>query len=472
MPPAQGTDPAAAAPLAAERVLSTLNLDGSRRWLRPRPSKGVYLARRRAVAYALMVVFFLVPYLSVHGKPLLLLDLPRREFTFVGTTFLSTETIFFQLFFLAAVVALFLFTALLGRVWCGWACPQTVYLEFLFRPVERWLEGGFRGSLAMDAKAKSRTMRWVKYGVYLVLSAFLAHTFLGYFVRVTDLAHWMLHSPSQHWTAFLVVLATTGLIFFDFAIFREQTCLVACPYGRLQSVLLDRRSLIVTYDPNRGEPRGKGWDRTAKGDCVDCKLCVQTCPTGIDIREGLQMECIHCTQCMDACDAVMLKIQRPKGLIRYGSRAELEGQPAGWLRPRTVLYPLALALVLGLFGVLLARRADSDVTLLKSGAGGAPYTLEADGRVINQVRLKITNRRGDARTFRIAWPGRGDGTLVAPINPLPVAGEATGETSVFLTLPRESFHEGTKDVTLRIEDEKGHAHDYPVRLVGPEREGE
>ena len=468
MPPSPAIDPAAVAPQATERVLSTLNPDGSRRWLRPRPSKGVYLRRRRAVAYALMVVFFLVPYLSVHGKPLLLLDLPRREFTFVGTTFLSTETIFFQLFFLGSVIALFLFTALLGRVWCGWACPQTVYMEFLFRPVERWLEGGFRGSLAMDAGTKARAMRWVKYAVYLVLAAFLAHTFLGYFVRVSDLLHWMTRSPVEHPTAFLVVLATTALIFFDFAIFREQTCLVACPYGRLQSVLLDRRSLIVTYDPRRGEPRGKGWDRTGKGDCVDCRLCVQTCPTGIDIREGLQMECIHCTQCMDACDAVMLKIKRPVGLIRYGSRAELEGQKAAGLRPRLVLYPLALAAVLGLFGVLLARRADSDVTLLKGV--GAPYTVEEDGRVVNQVRLKITNRRGDARAFHIEWPDAHGGTLVAPLNPRPVAGDATGETSVFLVAPKDAVHDGTKDVLLRVRDEHGHAHDYPVRLVGPQED--
>jgi polyferredoxin len=191
-PPTDRASRPTGAPPAMERVLSTLNVDGSRRWLRPQPSHGRFLSRRRAVAYALMVVFFLIPYLWIAGKPVLLLDLPRREFTLLGTTFLSTETVFFQLLFLSVVIALFLFTALFGRVWCGWACPQTVYMEFLFRPVERALEGGFHGSLAMDQGTRRRTMRWVKYGVYLVLAAFLAHTFLGYFVRVGELVQRLL----------------------------------------------------------------------------------------------------------------------------------------------------------------------------------------------------------------------------------------------------------------------------------------
>jgi cytochrome c oxidase accessory protein FixG len=459
------------APEAPERVLPTLNQDGSRLWIRPRPSRGPWWQRRRAVAYGLMVVFFLLPYLRMHGRPLILLDLPRREFTLFGTTFLSTDMVLFQLLFLGAVLAIFLFTALLGRVWCGWACPQTVYMEFLFRPVERLFEGGFRGSKKLDRRGGALApRRLAKQAVYVVLAMFLAHTFLGYFVGIETLARWVRLSPVEHPTAFLVMLATTALIFLDFAWFREQTCLVACPYGRLQSVLLDRRSLIVAYDGARGEPRRKGIvDRPADaGDCVDCRLCVQTCPTGIDIREGLQMECIHCTQCMDACDVVMERIGRPRGLIRYSSRAALEGRPTRLLRPRVVLYPAALAVVLGLFVWMLGTKADTDVTLLRGA--GAPYSVEADGDVVNQVRLKVTNRGADERRYAITLEGADGGRLIAPMNPLAVAPGAVAQTSVFVVLPRDAFADGVRDVHFGVDDGGRFHGRFPYRLVGPEDE--
>jgi cytochrome c oxidase accessory protein FixG len=462
-----GTATESAPRQATERVLSTLNVDGSRRWLRPRPSNGRFFRRRRAVAYGLMFVFFLVPYLRLHGKPLVLLDLPRREFTILGTTFLPTETIYFQLLFLAALIGLFLVTALLGRVWCGWACPQTVYMEFLFRPLERLFEGGFRGSRALDARRRPALRRVLKNVAYVLVAMFLAHTFLGYFVGVEALARWVTRPPAQHPTAFLVMLTTTALIWFDFTIFREQTCLVACPYGRLQSVLLDRRSLIVGYDVVRGEPRGRKGARADLGDCVDCRLCVQTCPTGIDIRDGLQMECIHCTQCADACDAVMTRLARPTGLIGYTSRERIERREGAWRRPRVLLYPVALAIVLGLFAFLLARREGSEVTLLRGA--GAPYALETDGSVVNQVRVRVTNKEGQDATYAIALLG-GDpaGRLVAPVNPLPVGPGAHVETSVFVVQPSAAFAAGVRDVRLRLTDGQGHVFETPYRLVGPQ----
>jgi cytochrome c oxidase accessory protein FixG len=460
--------PTAAADSAPERVLSTLNVDGSRRWLRPRPSHGRYERWRRAVAWALMLVFFLIPYLRVGDRPMMLLDLPRREFSLFGATFLSTDTMLLALLLLSTVILVFLLTALAGRIWCGWACPQTVYMEFLFRPIERWIEGGPRGSGRLDHGGSLHPRRLLKYAVYAGLALFLAHTFLAYFVPVAELAQWVRRSPAAHPTSFLVMLGTTALVFFDFAYFREQTCLVACPYGRLQSVLLDRRSVIVGYDARRGEPRSKGVkERPAgAGDCIDCRLCVLTCPTGIDIRDGLQMECIHCTQCMDACDAVMARIGRPPGLIRYSSRDGLEGRRTGWLRPRVVLYPLALAATLAFFLWGLGARAAPDVILMRGP--GAPYALEPDGDVLNQVRLKVTNRGRQDRAIRIELAGLEGGSLIAPQNPLPVPAGRARTTSVFVLAPAARFANGERAVTFRLGDGVRWNAAFPYRLVGPE----
>lgn len=457
---------------AAHRVLSTLNEDGSRRYIRPKPAPGKFLTRRRVVAYTLMVVFFIIPYLRMGGKPLILLDLPRRQFILFGTTFLPTDTLLFMLLFVSVAIAIFLLTALFGRVWCGWACPQTVYLEFLFRPLERWLEGGRTGTLRIDARKGLSGRRLLKYAVYLVLALFLAHTFLAYFVGVEQLAQWVRRSPVEHPTSFLVMAGTTALVFFDFTWFREQTCLVACPYGRLQSVLLDRQSLIVGYDTRRGEPRGKHIkDRAAgAGDCIDCQACVLTCPTGIDIRDGLQMECIHCTQCADACDTVMTKIGKPTGLIRYSSRDVLEGRGRHLLRPRVVLYPLALLVAVGLLGFNLAVRQDAEVTILRGI--GAPFSFDADGKVVNQIRIRVRNRTDQERRYTISLLGAEGARLIAPDNPLGVPAGEVATTTVFVVLDAAAFHDGELPVAFRIVDGAGFANDAPYELVGPERERE
>jgi cytochrome c oxidase accessory protein FixG len=457
---------------APERVLSTLNVDGTRRWIRPKLNRGGYWRWRRAVALVLMVVFFLIPYLRLDGKPLVLLDIPRRQFTIFGATFLPTETLLFMLLFISVAVAIFLVTALFGRVWCGWACPQTVYMEFLFRPIEYWLEGGRAGSLTLDRTRPFHWRRLLKWAIYAVLALFLAHTFLAYFVGIDQLVHWVRSSPSQHPTAFFVMGLTSALIFIDFTWFREQTCLVACPYGRLQSVLLDRKSLIVGYDTARGEPRrrpGKGAVIVeGAGDCVDCGACVQTCPTGIDIRDGLQMECIHCTQCMDACDAIMDRVGKPQGLVRYGSRAGFEGKPASLLRPRVILYPAALALSLGLLVFFLATRRDAEVTVLRGA--GAPYAFQADGRVVNQVRIKVANHGRDARAYRIELLGAEHAEVIAPQNPMTLRAGEVRTTSLFIVLPRDAFDEGVLHVIVRVSDGDRFTSDTPYNLVGPEED--
>jgi len=457
------------APAASGRVLPTLNEDGTRNWIRPKPSPGRWWQRRRVVAWALMVLFIALPHLRIAGKPAILLDVPRRQFTILGTTFLPTDTLLLMLLLGSVVIAIFLFSALFGRVWCGWACPQTVYLEFLYRPIERWLEGGRSGSLQLDRAGRHFAPRRVlKYVIYLAISLVLGHTFLAYFVGTEALAQWIRLSPYEHPVPFIVMAVTTGLVFTDFTWFREQTCLIACPYGRWQSVLLDRQSMVVSYDYGRGEPRAMPKDRGADGagDCIDCKACVTTCPTGIDIRNGLQMECVHCTQCMDACDAIMDKVGRPRGLIRYATQDALAGKPPRLLRPRVVLYPIALTLFLGGFIATLGLRPDADVTLLRGA--GEPFTLEADGTVLNQVRLRLANRSRADHDYIVSVIGLGEeAQVIAPENPLAVRAGELRTTSLFVRLPRSAFEDGRRDITIRIAAGNSFNADYRFNLLGP-----
>jgi cytochrome c oxidase accessory protein FixG len=398
-----------------------------------------------------------------------LLDVPHRQFTLFGTTFLPTDSMFLMLLLVGLFVGIFLVTAILGRVWCGWACPQTVYMEFVYRPIERLIEGNRAHQLKLDREGPDGR-RVVKTVVFGFVSIFLAHTFLAYFVGVKALLSWMTSPPSQHWGAFVVAAAVAGLMFLDFGVMREQVCLVACPYGRFQSVLLDRRSLIVGYDARRGEPRGtmraRKQEDSAHGDCIDCAACVITCPTGIDIRDGLQMECIHCTQCVDACDTVMVKIGKPRGLIRYGARDAFEGKKHGILRPRIVIYPLIMVLVWGGLWYALAHRGSADVTVLRGI--GAPYGVLADGQISNQLRVKIVNRAPEARRYTISIANAPDLTLVSPDNPLELAGGASGTASVFVMAPPTSFARGLREIDVDVEDGVGFEKATHYRLLGPE----
>lgn len=452
-----------------EQVLSTLNPDGTRRWLAPRLAKGRFWKRRRVVAYALILLFNVLPWIRIGGKPAVLFDVAQREFTVFGTTFQPTETLLVTLLILVVFVSIFLATALFGRVWCGWGCPQTVYLEFLYRPLERLAEGRYhsKGRAAVPGPRKV-----LKYALFVLVSVHLSHTFLAYFVGGTTVLEWSTGSPAEHPVGFLIVWGTAAAMMVDFAFFREQMCILACPYGRLQSALLDPNSVVIGYDPVRGEPRGKG-KRGPKapaknahlGDCVDCKLCVAVCPTGIDIRDGLQMECVNCAECVDACDSVMDKVGLPRGLIRYASENELAGEPRKNVRPRTVAYGGLLAAALIALGLLLGGREAVQVTTLR--ATGAPYTVLEQGALIqNQVRLRVENRRDTERRFTVEL---GDASIVTlpPELRFTLAPLDTHLLTFFVRQPPEAFTAGRRTLDLVLVADDGTRTPHSVGLSGP-----
>ncbi len=454
-----------------ERVLPTLNQDGTRRRIRPKLYRGPIYTKRFFVGWALIIMFVGLPFISIGGAPAVLLDLGAREFTFFGRTFFATDGVLLMLLMLSIFIGIIGLTALVGRGWCGWGCPQTVYMELLFRPIERLFEGDRNSQLRLD-NAGGGVRRVLKNVVFAVLSILVANVFLSYFVGVETLGYWMRSSPLKQPTGFAVMGATAALVFFDFAYFREQMCTVICPYARLQAALLDKDSLIIGYDEKRGEPRHKGKPIPGAGDCIDCSACVVACPTGIDIREGLQLECIACGQCIDACNTIMPKVNKPLGLIRYASQRSLAGGLSRIVRTRLVAYTLLLLILLTALIVVGAKSRGVDVTVLRGI--GAPYIIEEAG-VRNQVRIKLENRSAvdDAYQIEILFDGEkqpGDlgVEVVIPENPVKVEAKGRRSTSLFLVTPVSAFQGGRLPITVRITGQDGESFDKPYHLIGPE----
>jgi polyferredoxin len=407
-------------PTAPERVLPTLNADGTRNRIRPRLYPGRLHSARRVVAYALVAMFVGLPLLRVDGKPAILLDVVHRQFVLFGHTYLATDGVLLMLLMLSIFVSVVLVTALVGRAWCGWGCPQTVYMEFLFRPIERLFEGPREAQLRLD-RAGGGWRRLAKNVVFLGLSFVLANVFLAYFVGTDALRHW--------------------------------------------SVLLDPKSLLIGYDARRGEPRSKGKARQpGHGDCIDCQACVTACPTGIDIRQGLQLECIACGQCADACDSIMDRIKKPRGLIRYSSQRALEtGHKSSLLRPRVAIYSFALLGLLSALAFASGGQQRSEITVLRGL--GAPFSRSGDD-VVNQLRLRIQNRSDAEQTFRVELLGVPGGKLVAPELPLVVPAGELRSASFFVVAPAREVR-GQRRIQLRV-SERSEQSLVSYTLLGPE----
>jgi cytochrome c oxidase accessory protein FixG len=448
-----------------ERVLSTLNQDGTRHYIRPKLAHGRFLTRRRIVGFALIALFVLLPRLRIGGHPALLIDILSREVYVLGALFRPSEGFTLALFGMTIVVAVFLVTALFGRVWCGWGCPQTVYLELVFRPIERWLEG----SRGQRASTWRMIVKWI---LYAAVAFALSNVFLAYFVGTERLEQWVFQSPLTHPVGFGVVVSVAALMLLDFGWFREQLCTIACPYGRLQSVLLDRQSLIVGYDTARGEPRTKPKKKlpvvASTGDCVDCAACVSVCPTGIDIREGLQMECIGCAQCIDACDNVMDKLGRKRGLIRYTSQDELAGKPRRIWRLRTIIYPALL--VIAASSLFWSVKVRESTHIWVERVNGPSFVVLPDGTISAQARIKLENAGDTERRYYLLLAESPGATLRA--NAMwTVKPHKSLEIPLFIDVPRESFVDGKRRVFLRIHDSTGFERVVTLTLLGPTGDG-
>ena len=380
---------------------TTINQDGSRFFLHPADVKGFFTRWRRVFALLLIGIYVLLPWIPVGGHPAVFLDVIHRRFHLFGLTF-AAQDLWMAFFFITGLgFSLFFVTALFGRIWCGWACPQTVFLEHIYRRIERWIEGDSQARRKLDAAPWTGGKifkRVLKNGIFLLISAAIAHLFLAYFISIPELYQWMTTSPAEHWGAFIFVFVATGIIYFNFAWFREQLCLIICPYGRLQSALIDDDSIIIGYDERRGEPRGPA-KKEGFGDCIDCYRCVQVCPTGIDIRQGLQIECIGCANCIDACDAIMTKLNRPKGLVRYDSQAGLDGKKRRFLRPRIFIYAALMLAGATAFTLSAMQLRSANMNIVRMS--GAPYFITED-TVRNQYMVRVINKTDEQKTYRLS----------------------------------------------------------------------
>jgi cytochrome c oxidase accessory protein FixG len=425
---------------------SSLRIDGTRNFVYPADVNGRFTSARGVAFVVLIGIYAALPWIKIKGHPAVYLDIAERKFFLFGATF-NSQDIWMTVFLLTgAAFGLVFATALLGRAWCGWACPQTVFLEGVYRRIERLVEGPREKRMRRSDGPWTLDKVWRKvalHTLFIATSLALAHVFLSYFVSLPQMFSMMRHRPEAHPEAFLVVMALAAVFYFNFAWFREQFCVVMCPYGRLQSVLLDPESLVGGYDVARGEPRGKAKD-TARGACVDCNRCVVVCPTGIDIRVGLQMDCIACTQCIDACDEVMDKVHQPRGLIRYDSPNGLAAQPRRLLRPRVLVYTGLGALGLVVATLSMSHREPFEANVLR--VQGAPYVLDGDD-VRNAYRLHLINKEGSATTFHVLPEPMPGVSFIVPLRDVRLESLAGADVPIFATMPRSMF---SSQIALRI----------------------
>ncbi len=443
---------------------SSIRKDGSRDRIVTADVHGRFLWARRAVFLALVVLWAALPWIPIDGHPAVFLDVPARRFYLFGAIFNSQDT--YLAFFLVTAVlfSLVVATTVLGRAWCAWACPQTVFLEGFFRPIERLIEGPRNAQMARDAAGWTFDRFWrkaLKHLVFVFVAAFVAHVFLAYFVSVPSVFEMVSGSPNLHMEAFVWMTVVTIVLYGNFAHFREQLCLVICPYGRLQSILVDDDSITVGYDEKRGEPRGKGKrdGKSEQGACVDCNRCVVVCPTGIDIRNGLQIDCIACTQCIDACDEVMDRLHQPRGLIRYDSLRGLRGEARRFFRPRLALYGVLGVVGLAVASFAFSNRQDWHAQILR--LPGIPYVV--DGELVrNSYEIHLLSERDQPTTFMLEASCDAPGAALSIPASVDLAPLENQRITLVVRAPRATLPAGAR-VTILVTAPG----DEPRRLEAP-----
>jgi len=387
-------------------ALATVQEDGKRNWVYPKKVSGIFYRYRSYLSWILLAILFAGPFIQVNGRPYLLFNIFERRFIIFGAAFWPQDTYLLIFLLLIFFVFIILFTVVFGRIFCGWFCPQTLFMEMVFRKIEYLIEGDSNQQRQLNEgpwTTEKFTKKGFKLVIFATISLMIGHLVMAYLIGIDQVYAIVSQPPTANMAGFIGLMAFSGIFMFVFSWFREQACLVVCPYGRLQGVLLDNNSINVMYDYVRGEPRSPIRKNQVamepKGDCVDCSLCVQVCPTGIDIRNGIQMECVNCTACIDACDEVMLKVDRPKGLIRYASENSIKQGFQKLITGRVKGYIIVLCILVVAFVSLIATRDDIKATITRFP--GMTYQMREDGKVTNLYQITLINKTFESQKVEL-----------------------------------------------------------------------
>ncbi|HZW77371.1 MAG TPA: cytochrome c oxidase accessory protein CcoG [Flavobacteriaceae bacterium] len=440
--------------------ISTVSEEGKRVWVYPKKPSGRYYDYRKIVSYILLTILVVSPFIKLNGNQFLMFNVLERRFNIFGFPFWPQDFYLFVIAMIIGVVFIVLFTAAFGRIFCGWICPQTIFMEMVFRRIEYWIDGDRGAQIRLDKqpwnaeKIRKRALKWF---VFFVISFFIANIFLAYIIGSDRLLRYISEGPFEHFSTLISLLIFTGVFYFIFAWFREQVCIIACPYGRLQGVLLDNKSIVVAYDHKRGEGEigrakfRKNEDRAAlgKGDCIDCFQCVHVCPTGIDIRNGTQLECVNCTACMDACDSIMDAVGLPRGLIRYASEENIEKKAKFEFTPRLKGYTAVLVILIGILVGLLFLRSDVEATVLRI-PGQLPEQLE-NNVMSNVFTYKLINKTTSEKRdihFKLKSP-KGEVKTVKK-NEIVVPAQGLIEGTFFVEIPNTELKGNKNNIVIEI----------------------
>lgn len=444
----------------------TFSKDGKRLWLFPKMPKGKLYSIRRIIAWVLLIFFYLAPFLKFRGEPLIFLNFLERKFILFGNTFYPQDFYLLVLAVITLIVFIVLFTVIYGRIFCGWVCPQTVFLEFLYRPIEYLIDGNAekQQELAEQEPDVIKVLkRILKHGIYLCISFFTILTFMAYVTGTEELGKIMEAWPLQKFGLLMGVLTFTGVHYFVFAWFREQVCTMVCPYGRLQGVMLDVNTILVAYDYKRGEPRGKG-EHGIKGDCINCYSCVAVCPTGIDIRNGTQLECINCTACIDACNAVMKKVKKPEGLIRFASEKSISEGKKVKFNARVIAYSLVLLALLSLITYLFTVRGNVETTINRSP--GTMFQEYGSDHYSNLYNLQMINKTNSevGIELKLIVP---DGQIILMGDPLKVQKGEVANRDLLIVLKKENVKTSNSHLAIGVFENGKQIKTIKTTFVGP-----
>lgn len=451
--------------------LATIDQRGRRLWVYPTKPVGSLYTGRTILSWFLLAFLFGAPLIRIDGNPLLQFDILHRKFFIFGFIFWPQDFFLFVLIAIAFVVLVILFTAAFGRLFCGWVCPQTIFMEMVFRKIEYLIEGNGPRQRELDHAPMSAgkfIRKFSKHTIFFFLSFLIGNTFLAYIIGFDALRDIITAPPTEHLTGFVAMVVFSGIFYFVFAWFREQACTLVCPYGRLQSVLLDSNSIVIAYDFKRGEPRGpvmRGQDFSQRGHCISCDACVKVCPTGIDIRNGTQLECVNCTACIDACNRVMDRMKLPRGLIKYSSHNRIaEGKPLRFT-PRMGIYTVVLTILLGLIIFFLFSRSEVETTVLRTT--GSLYEELEDGSIRNLYTVSVINKTGESipLTLRMVQP---EGTLTIVGPPLDVPSQGKDETVIAVQIPRKHLFASNSIVIIHVMQGDEMIEEVRTTFVGPD----